>query len=157
MICVETMTDLKEATLAVTAARTLAPAIPVMATMTFEVTPRGFFTVMGVSVKKAAAGLKEAGADIIGSNCGNGIEAMIGIARAFKEHSDLPVAIQANAGLPVSREGSLVYPETPAFVADKAPELLALGVQIIGGCCGTTPDHIRALRQVIDLHLSKPR
>jgi 5-methyltetrahydrofolate--homocysteine methyltransferase len=157
MICVETMTDLKEATLAVQAARTLAPAIPVMATMTFEDTPRGFFTVMGVSVKKAATGLKEAGADIIGSNCGNGIEAMIAIARTFKEHSDLPIAIQANAGLPLPGVNGLVYPETPDFVAGKAPELLALGVQIIGGCCGTTPDHIRALRKVIDLHLARPR
>jgi 5-methyltetrahydrofolate--homocysteine methyltransferase len=157
LICVETMTDLKEATLALKAARTLAPAIPVMATMTFEETPRGFFTVMGVSVKKAAAGLEEAGADIIGSNCGNGLEAMIGIARVFKEHSSLPIAIQANAGLPVSQEGGLVYPETPDFFAGKAPELLALGVQIIGGCCGTTPDHICALRKVIDLHLARPR
>jgi 5-methyltetrahydrofolate--homocysteine methyltransferase len=150
MICVETMTDLQEATLAVKAARAVSATIPVMATMAFNETPRGFFTIMGVSVGKAAAGLEGAGADIIGSNCGNGIEKMIGIARAFKECSSLPIAIQANAGQPVVKEGSTHYLETPEFMAEKSPELLALGVQVIGGCCGTTPDHIRALRKVVD-------
>ena len=150
MICVETMTDLQEATLAVKAARGLSATIPVMATMAFNETPRGFYTIMGVSVEKAAGGLEAAGADIIGSNCGNGIEKMIGIARAFKGCSNLPVAIQANAGQPVIKEGSTLYLETPEFMADKSPELLDLGVQIIGGCCGTSPEHIRALRKVVD-------
>jgi 5-methyltetrahydrofolate--homocysteine methyltransferase len=157
LICVETMSDLTEAALAVRAARAIAPAIPVMATMTFEDTPRGYYTVMGVSVAKAAAGLEEAGADIVGSNCGNGIETMIGIAREFRKHARLPVAIQANAGLPVTRDGALVYPETPEFVAAKAVELLDLGVRIVGGCCGTTPDHIRALRAVVDKHRESAR
>lgn len=150
MICVETMTDLQEASLAVKAARTLAPAIPVMATMTFEPTPRGYFTVMGVTVAKAAAGLAEAGADIVGSNCGNGIDAMIGIAGEFRKHTSLPLAIQSNAGLPAMRDGRIVYPESPEFVAARVPGLLAAGVQIIGGCCGTTPAHIRALRTALD-------
>lgn len=157
VICVETMTDLTEATLAVRAARALAPAIPIMATMTFESTPRGYYTVMGVSVPRAAAGLEEAGADIVGSNCGNGIEIMIGIAREFRKHARLPVAIQANAGLPIMRDGALVYTETPEFVAEKAVQLLDAGVQIVGGCCGTTPDHIRALRAVIDQHRGSAR
>lgn len=150
MICVETMTDLAEAALAVRAARSLAPAIPIMATMTFEQGARGFFTVMGVSVEKAARGLEEAGADIVGSNCGYGIDTMIGIAREFNKYTRLPVAIQANAGLPVMRAGAPVYLETPEFVAAKAPGLLDAGVQIVGGCCGTTPAHIRALREVVD-------
>lgn len=156
MICVETMTDLAEATLAVKAARRLKSTIPVMATMTFDEGARGFFTVMGVSVEAAAEGLEAAGADVVGSNCGNGIEAMIGIARAFKRHSRLPIAIQSNAGLPVIRDGLTIYPETPDFMASKATELLALGVQIIGGCCGTGPEHIEALRRVVDAHLAKP-
>jgi 5-methyltetrahydrofolate--homocysteine methyltransferase len=156
LICVETMTDLAEATLAVKAARRLKPAIPVMATMTFEKGARGFFTMMGVSVEAAAEGLEAAGADVVGSNCGNGIEAMIGIAREFKRHSHLPIAIQSNAGLPVIRNGVTIYPETPDYMASKATELLALGVQIIGGCCGTGPEHIQALRRVVDAHLAKP-
>jgi 5-methyltetrahydrofolate--homocysteine methyltransferase len=121
-----------------------------MATMTFDEKPRGFFTIMGVSVEKAASGLEAAGADIVGSNCGNGIEKMIRIAGAFKEHSALPIAIQANAGLPLMRDGQTVYPESPDFMAEKSAELLGMGVRIIGGCCGTSPDHIRALRKAVD-------
>ena len=154
LICVETMTDLTEATLAVRAAKALAPGVPVVATMTFDATPRGFFTVMGVTVQRAAAGLAEAGADIVGSNCGNGIEVMVRIAREFKSQSGLPIALQANAGLPENRGGTVVYPETPEFMADKAAELLEIGVSIIGGCCGTTPDHVRAIRRLVD---SRPR
>ncbi len=150
LICIETMTDLQEATLAVRAARTAAPGVPVMATMTFERTRRGFFTVMGVSVEQAARGLTEAGADIVGSNCGNGIEIMIDVARAFRACTDRPIAIQTNAGLPEQRGSTLVYQETPDFMAEKAAALLELGVSLIGGCCGTTPDHIRAIRRVVD-------
>ena len=152
LICVETMTDLQEAVLAVKAARALSATIPVMATMTFDEKPRGFFTIMGVSVEKAAKALEAAGASVVGSNCSNGIEKMIKIAAAFKQHTSLPIAIQANAGLPLMRDGQTVYPETPAFMAEKIVELLEIGVQVIGGCCGTTPEHIRALRKAVDDH-----
>ena len=149
LVCIETMTDLAEATLAVRAARTVAPDLPVMATMTFETTRRGFFTVMGVSVAQAIRGLSEAGADILGSNCGNGSAAMVAIAGDFKALTGRPIAIQPNAGLPEPQDGGLVYPETPEFMAEQARGLLAAGVAIIGGCCGTTPAHIRALREVV--------
>jgi len=150
VICIETMTDITEATLAVKAAQTVAPQTPVMATMTFDETPRGFFTIMGVSVKQAAEELKKAGADIVGSNCGNGILKMIKVAREFKNYTDLPVLIQANAGLPELVDGKLMYRETPEFIAEKARELMEMGVSIIGGCCGTTPEHIKALRKMVD-------
>jgi len=149
LIGVETMTDLTEAVLAVRAARTVAPQWPVMATMTVEAAPRGFFTVMGVSIEQAARGLGEAGADVVGSNCGNGSEAMVEIAREFRARTSLPVAIQPNAGLPEMRGGTVLYPETPETMASHARALLAAGVAIIGGCCGTTPAHIRAVREVI--------
>ena len=149
LFCVETMTDLNEASMAVTAIRVVAPRVPILATMTFEKTRRGFFTVMGVSIAAAARGLQAAGADIVGSNCGFGIDTMIEIAREFKRHAGGPIAIQSNAGLPVTSHGATVYPETPDDVAARAPELLAAGVQIIGGCCGTTPAHIRALRRAL--------
>jgi 5-methyltetrahydrofolate--homocysteine methyltransferase len=150
VICVETMIDLAEATLAVKAAKDISPDTPVMATMTFDATPKGFFTVMGVNVEQAASGLRAAGADIVGSNCGNGIENMVRIAAEFVRHTDLPLLIQSNAGLPEMKGGELVYGETPEFMADKARELVALGVSIIGGCCGTTPEHIAALRRMLD-------
>ena len=149
-VCVETMTDLAEAQLAVRAAKAAAPEVPVFATMTFDPTPRGYFTIMGVSVAKAAAGLAAAGADAIGSNCGNGIEHMVALAREFRAASRLPLVIQANAGLPKSVAGRTVYDETPEFLAAKARELVAIGVSVIGGCCGTTPEHIRALRAMVD-------
>jgi 5-methyltetrahydrofolate--homocysteine methyltransferase len=124
--------------------------VPVLATMTFDPTPRGYFTMMGTSVVAAAAGLADAGADAVGSNCGNGIEHMVAIAREFRAATALPLVIQANAGLPKSVAGRTVYDETPAFLAAKARELRAIGVSVIGGCCGTTPEHIRALRAMVD-------
>ena len=149
-VCVETMIDLNEATLAVRAVKDVSAPTPVTASMTFEATPKGFFTIMGVSVEAAAAGLTEAGADAIGSNCGNGIESMIEIARAFRSVSQLPLTIQPNAGLPRVAGGKTVYDETPTFMAEQAKQLLSIGVSVIGGCCGTTPEHIAALRAMID-------
>lgn len=150
VICVETMSDLREATLAVRAAKAVSPGTPVLATMTFDETPRGFFTIMGNSVADVAAGLADSGADVIGSNCGNGLEKMVAIAREFQSASSMPVLIQSNAGQPVVENGVVSYPETPEFFAQKVPELLAAGTSIIGGCCGTTPAHIRALREAVD-------
>jgi len=149
IICVETMTDVKEAVLAVRAAKEISPSTPVMATMTFDKTPRGFFTMMGVTIEKAAKELEAAGADIVGSNCGNGIENMILIAKEFKRFTSLPVIIQSNAGLPEVRDEGVIYPETPEFMAEKSKELAAAGVSIIGGCCGTTPEHIRVIGETI--------
>jgi 5-methyltetrahydrofolate--homocysteine methyltransferase len=155
IVCVETMTDIAEATLAVKAAKTVMPSIPVMATMTFDATPRGFYTIMGVDIKTAAARLEEIGADVIGSNCGNGIEKMIEIAQGFRLCSRLPIIIQSNAGLPVMVKGRAVYRETPEFMAEKAKGLISSGVSVIGGCCGTTPAHIAAIREVVDFHLGR--
>jgi len=150
IVCIETMTDLTEALLAVRAAREMAPGLPVIATMTFDPTPRGFFTMMGVSVERAARALAEAGADVVGSNCGNGIDRMVAIARELRRFTSLPLAIRSNAGLPETRGGEVVYPETPELMAGRIPSLLEVGVSIVGGCCGTTPDHVRAFRRVID-------
>ncbi|MFH1680777.1 MAG: homocysteine S-methyltransferase family protein [Candidatus Eisenbacteria bacterium] len=150
LFSVETMTDLAEAALAVKAARKAAPGIPVSASMTFDPTPRGFFTVMGVDIARAARGLEEAGADIVGSNCGNGIEIMARIAREYRSVTRLPLVIRPNAGLPRIEGGAALYPETPEFFEEKAEELLELGVSILGGCCGAGPGHIRALRRLVD-------
>jgi len=153
IICIETMTDLREATLAIKAAKTISPSTPVIATMTFDSTPRGFYTIMGVNIEEAVLGLEMAGADIIGSNCGNGIENMIKIAREFKKYSNLLLIIQPNTGPPKLEDGIPVYQETPEFIAEKAKELVAIGVSIIGGCCGTTPAHTRAIRKMVDSYM----
>jgi len=150
IVCIETMSDINEARLAVRAARSVSTTIPLMATMTFEATPRGFFTIMGVSIAAACSELEKAGADLIGSNCGNGSLQMIAIAIEFNKFSKLPLVIQANAGVPELRQGRVHYPETPEMMAEMSKELLAAGVAVLGGCCGTTPDHIRAMRPVLD-------
>jgi 5-methyltetrahydrofolate--homocysteine methyltransferase len=150
IICIETMTDLKEATLAIKAAKTISPSTPVIATMTFDPTPKGFYTVMGVNIEDAAQELEEAGADIIGSNCGNGIENMIKISKEFKKFSSLPLIIRSNAGIPRMQGNKPIYPESPEFMAEKAKELVSIGISIIGGCCGTTPEHIKVLRKMVD-------
>jgi 5-methyltetrahydrofolate--homocysteine methyltransferase len=103
-----------------------------------------------VSIPRAVAGLEDAGADVVGSNCGTGIEAMLSIARELARATRLPIVIQPNAGLPESVDGHTVYRETPESMAARVPELLESGVAIVGGCCGTTPDHTRALRAAVD-------
>jgi 5-methyltetrahydrofolate--homocysteine methyltransferase len=150
VICVETMTDPSEAALAVKAARAVSSGIPIMATMTFDDTPRGFFTCMGTTVEHAVKTLTEVGAQIIGSNCGNGIDNMVRIAAEFHAATDLPILIQSNAGLPEIRDGVARYTETPEFMAAQVPALIEAGASIIGGCCGTTPDHIAAIRKQVD-------
>jgi 5-methyltetrahydrofolate--homocysteine methyltransferase len=157
LVCIETMSDLTEATRAVKAAKAAAPTLPVMATMTFEPTPRGYFTVMGVSVPKAMAGLEEAGADVVGSNCGTGLQDMLAISREIARATRLPILIQPNAGLPDSVGGRMVYRETPEAMAARVPELLETGVAIVGGCCGTTPEHIRAVRAAVDAWRARTR
>jgi 5-methyltetrahydrofolate--homocysteine methyltransferase len=152
LLCIETMTDLQEAVLAVEVARSINAKIPIMATMTFEPTTTGFFTMMGISIAEAAEGLTATGANVLGSNCGNGIENMIKIAQEFKSVTPLPLIIQANAGIPELREGKSFYPETPEFFAEKVPALIDAGVSIIGGCCGTTPEHIRAIRKAVETY-----
>ena len=149
VICVETMFDPREATLAVRAAKAVLPHTPVMATMTFDETPRGFFTIMGTNIADAAACLLDAGADVVGSNCSNGLENMIKIAGDFRTATSSPILIQSNAGQPILDEEVVRYPEGPEFFADHIPDMIAAGASIIGGCCGTIPEHTRAVRKVV--------
>ncbi|HBL17093.1 MAG TPA: methionine synthase [Elusimicrobia bacterium] len=149
VVCVETMTDLGEAVLAVEASKSAAPGVPVMATMTFDRTKKGYRTIMGVSVAQAAEGLAKAGADVVGSNCGNGIDNMVEIAREFLRSTRIPLLVQSNAGMPEMRGGRAVYGETPELMASKVAALLEAGANIIGGCCGTTPAHIAAIRKAV--------
>ncbi len=149
-ICVETMSALDEAALAVRAAREHT-ACEVLATFTFEKTVKGEYrTMMGVTPAQAALAMVEAGAHVIGTNCGNGIGGMIEVVREMRSVCpDMPILVQANAGAPQNVGGQTVFPESPDQMAAQVPALLAAGANIVGGCCGTTPDHIRALRAVV--------
>jgi 5-methyltetrahydrofolate--homocysteine methyltransferase len=105
---------------------------------------------MGVDPARAAEEAVEAGADIVGANCGTGIATMIEIARAMRAAvPNTPIMIQPNAGLPVFEGGRTVFKETPEQMAARIPELLAAGANIIGGCCGTTPAHIAAMAKAV--------
>ncbi|MBU8869264.1 MAG: homocysteine S-methyltransferase family protein [Gemmatimonadales bacterium] len=150
LLTIETMSDLAEAVLAVQGARRADPGVPILVTMTFESTPGGWFTIMGNDIPTCAATLLESGADVLGSNCGQGSAGMLEVARAFAATTDRPLMIQANAGLPELDEGRACYPESPADMAAWVPKLVANGVRILGGCCGTTTQHIRAFRRVLD-------
>jgi len=147
-VCVETMTSLEEISIAIKAVKENT-AVPVIATMTFDKGIQGYKTMMGVGIKEAALGLEKAGADIIGTNCGNGIGPMVDIVREMGEYSSKPILVHANAGIPELIDGKTCFRETPQDMAEKVPELINAGANIIGGCCGTTPEHIRAIRNAI--------
>lgn len=149
LICVETMSSLIEAAQAIKAARDAA-ALPVICTFTFASGPRGFHTMMGVPPERAGREAVAAGADIVGANCGNGITDMATIVRQMRAALPrVPILVQANAGVPVLRDGQTIFRETPEFMAAGAREVIAAGVSVIGGCCGTTPEHIAAMAKVV--------
>jgi len=148
-IIVETMMDAQEAVLAVRAAKGHTE-LPVFATMTFAVAPTGVRTRWGVTVPAAVEALEAAGADVIGSNCGDGFDEMIKVVQEMRPLTALPLIAQANAGIPSILNGAPVYKETPDDIIPKASRLLELGVNLLGGCCGTRPTHIAAMRKLID-------
>ena len=149
-VCIETMSDIDEAVQAIKAAKENTK-LEIICTFTFERTVRGDYrTMMGVSPTDGVKAAAEAGADIIGANCGNGIERMIDIVKEIKSAlPSVPVLVHANAGLPVNVNGQDTFPETPADMAGRVRELVAAGADIVGGCCGTTPDHIRAMKNAL--------
>ena len=142
-LIIETMTDLNEAVLAVRGAA--GTGLPVIACMTYEITPRGIFTVFGASPDRASKELHAAGARVIGTNCGTGPETMLQMVRALRSATSLPILAQPNAGIPVLTGVDLVYPESPEEMASHIAAFVEAGASIIGGCCGTTPAHIRAM------------
>ncbi len=147
-ICIETMTNLTEMKIAIKAAKEALYGLPIVSTMTFEETEKGIYTIYGDSIKECVEELERLGADIIGSNCGNGTDTMIKIALEFKKFAKKPLIFQPNAGMPIFEEGVIKYPETPDYMASKAKELIKMNVSIIGGCCGTTPEHINRVYRV---------
>ena len=150
-LCVETMSDVAEAILAVKAARD-ATDCEVICTFTFERTAAGDYrTLMGVSPPEATQAALEAGAHIVGANCGNGFAQMVDVVREIHDAAPgVPILVHANAGIPQNVKGVTVFPDTPEEMAALVPDLARAGAGIVGGCCGTTPEHIRAIRQAVD-------
>lgn len=148
-VCIETFYDLDEAQAAINAVKENT-SLEIICTFTFDKSESGYRTLMGVSPQQMAETLIAFGADIIGANCGTGYEDMIEITRMIREvSSNIPIIIQANAGLPIIENGELIYSETPEKIKEIIPKLIDAGANIIGGCCGTTPEHIKVISQIV--------
>ena len=150
-ICVETMSDIEEAVIAVKAVKenTKCEAI---CTFTFDQVNEGEYrTMMGFSPTDTINAIIDAGADIVGANCGNGIVRMIEIVKEIRSvDKDIPILVHANAGLPQLIDGKDFFPDTPEFMASQVKNIVAGGANIIGGCCGTTPAHIKAMKEAVE-------
>ena len=154
-ICIETMSDIDEALAAVRAAKENTR-LEVICTFTFDaIAENEYRTMMGISPAEAALACAEAGADIIGTNCGNGMKNMINIVAQMRAVvPDAPILVHANAGLPKLLNGEIVYPETPEQMRKLVPQIIGAGANIIGGCCGTAPAHIAVIKEVIHKRLN---
>jgi len=146
-IVIETMSDLAEATIALDAAA--ATGLPVVVSMTFDTGRTGDRTMMGVTPADAAKTLADAGADVIGANCGLGVDRVASVCEALVEATDLPIWIKANAGAPVLIEGEVVYQMTADEFAGHVESLVSAGAGFVGGCCGTTPEFIAATGRLL--------
>ena len=142
---VETMTDLREALIALEALREGAPSLPVMVSLTFDRKKRGFFTIMGDPLGASLRSLAAAGADAVGANCSVTSADMLSLAREARAAVDLPLVLQPNAGLPGPGGGEGAYAQAPEAFADEMAAVAAAGVEMVGGCCGTDPRFIREL------------
>jgi 5-methyltetrahydrofolate--homocysteine methyltransferase len=154
-IIIETQTSLDELGLAIEASK-IAGAPCIIASLSYDLSADKTFyvTMMGVFPEKAAEFVEEKGAHIVALNCGTGMD-MTGTAkviRLYRKNCKLPTMGQPNAGLPVLECGKAVYKQLPSDMALGVPEVLAAGTNIVGSCCGSTPDHTRAIRQVVDVY-----
>lgn len=147
-IVVESMADADEMEIAVRAASDAA-GLPVVASMTYNRTPRGYRTMMGNSPETCVRKAESAGASLIGANCGTGIEDYVPLAPVLRGLTSQPLWMKANAGVPQLVGGRVTYPLTPEQYASFVPALIESGVDVIGGCCGTDPRFIREVGKSI--------
>jgi 5-methyltetrahydrofolate--homocysteine methyltransferase len=143
-IVVESMTDVEEMSIAVSAAAAVT-GLPVVASMTYNKTPKGYRTMMGNPPEVCVQRSESAGAALIGANCGSGIEDYVPLAPVLRSLTLLPLWIKANAGVPQITSGKVTYPLSAEQYASFVPALVEVGVDVIGGCCGTDPGFIRAV------------
>jgi 5-methyltetrahydrofolate--homocysteine methyltransferase len=152
-IIIETQTSLEELGVAIDAAKA-AGAPSIIASLAYDLSmDKSFYkTMMGISPEEAAEFIEARGAHIVALNCGTGMDmgGAAQVAALYRQHCTLPIMVQPNAGLPVLENLKVLYKELPAEMAEKVPEAIAAGARIIGSCCGSTPEHTRAIRQVVD-------
>lgn len=146
LILIETMFSLQEAVAALRGARSVS-GCPVFVSMTYERKNRGFFTMMGEKPGACTKTLEDEGADGVGTNCTLGSREMIPLARILRESTNLPVIVQPNAGKPLLRDGKTVYDQAPEEFAEDIQSIVQAGVNVVGGCCGTTPKFISTIHR----------
>ena len=148
-IVLETFNELEELAIALKAVK-MSCRLPVVACMSFTTGPDNTATMMGNSPEDLAQMAEEHGADAVGANCGVGPESYLRVARRLRPRTDLPIWIKPNAGAPTTNEeGHTVFPIGPAEFATYGPRFVEAGVNFMGGCCGTTPEHIGAVKNAI--------
>ena len=143
LFSIETMLDIKEFKAAIIAIRELTD-LPIIAMMTFD---DGERTVLGTPPEVTAIVAESLGVDVVGSNCGLGPDTIVELLRRMGRVTDLPLISQPNAGIPIVRDGKTVFPATPEEMAEYVPDILKAGGRILAGCCGTTPVHIKAMKE----------
>jgi 5-methyltetrahydrofolate--homocysteine methyltransferase len=141
----ETFFSLEEILLAARAIRSVS-SHPFFLSLTFEKKRRGYFTIMGDSLVASMKAMADTGATAVGANCSLGSTEMIEVAREIRQAVSIPVVIQPNAGLPIMTPNGAVYPEDTETFAANILKIRKLGVEIVGGCCGTRPETIAAIR-----------
>ncbi len=147
---IETFSDLQEMKAAIRAIQNVSNK-PIIASMTYKKTPKGFFTVMGNSVTDSINEMIDLGISVVGSNCTLGSNEFKELVKTMRTITpDFPICVKPNAGQPELENGVLIYKQSPEEFANDMKEILRHGVQIIGGCCGTGPAHIQLLRKQID-------
>lgn len=142
LVIAETFFDIREALAALRVAKRVVDA-PVGVSLTFNKTPRGFFTVMGDPVADSLDRLSAAGADFVGANCSIASDDMVELASVLRSATQLPVLCQPNAGAPTVADGMPVYAQPPEDFAEDVARIFEIGVNAVGGCCGTNPEFIR--------------
>jgi 5-methyltetrahydrofolate--homocysteine methyltransferase len=148
LISIETMFSLDEAVAALRGAKR-AGDCPVIAATTYNKTPNGFFTIMGESVEQCVAAFEKEGADVIASNCTLGSRDMIDLTKVMRDLTSKPILLQPNAGKPVQQAGGVIYKQTAAEFADDIRQIIRAGANMVGGCCGTNADFIKAMVKTV--------
>ena len=150
-ILLETFYDMEEAKTAIDAIKK-STHLDVICSFTYDRQPdNSYKTLMGNTPSEITNALLNTGIEVIGSNCGSGFKNMLDIAKEIRTvNNNIPLLIQANAGLPRIEGDKITYNETPEFISPLIERLISSGVNIIGGCCGTTPEHIKTIRRIVD-------
>lgn len=150
ILLMETHYDLKEIICAIRAAQKIFDHPPIFATMTFNKTPRGFYTIMGNSVTQSFEELKKMGVDVIGANCTLDSKDMSELVKIMRDSTTLPILAQANAGQPSVTSEGVVYTQSLEDYVKYIPEMIKNGADFIGGCCGTNPEYIHEMFKIIN-------